>query len=67
MSEKPTYIKLNLDYDAEPNAPSPKISINNSAVILKFLLNPFLWDNVEDEEEAELHFNDALKKRNKRT
>ena len=63
MIVRPTYIKLNLDFDAEPNAPSPEISINDSTLILKFLLNPFLWDDVEDDEQAELRFNDVLKYR----
>nr|WP_299382190.1 hypothetical protein [Allomuricauda sp.] len=63
MIKKPTYVKLNFDFDAEPNAPSPDISINDSTLILKFLLNPFLWDNVEDDEQAELHFYDVLKYR----
>ncbi|WP_421813555.1 hypothetical protein [Flagellimonas sp.] len=59
----PTYIKLNLDFDAEPNAPGPEILINDSTLILKFLLNPFLWENVKDDEQAELHFIDTLKYR----
>ncbi|RKN80274.1 hypothetical protein [Ulvibacterium marinum] len=63
MIEKPIYIKLNLEYDAEPNAPSPEISINDSTLNLKFLLNPFLWDNVEDDEQAELLFYNAIKYR----
>lgn len=63
MIVKPTYIKLNLDFDAEPNAPSPEVSITGSNLNLKFLLNPFLWENVKDDEQAELHFNGVLKYR----
>lgn len=63
MRDKPRFIKLNLEYDAEPNAPSPDISIHDSTLIFKFLLNSFLWDNVEDDEQAELHFYDVLKYR----
>jgi hypothetical protein len=63
MIEKPTYIKLNLDFDVEPNAPSPKISTNGSSLNLSFLLNPFLWDNVEDDEQADLLFHDIQKYR----
>ena len=54
---KSTYKKLNLDFDAEPNAPNPIVTENSESLSLTFLLNPFIWDNVKDDEQAKLIFN----------
>lgn len=44
------YIKLNKNWNAEPNAPEPKISITEEGLELSFFLNPFAFEHIEEDE-----------------
>jgi hypothetical protein len=43
------FVQLNNGWNAEPNAPYPRITVNGSQVTVEFLLNPFLYEAEEDE------------------
>jgi len=49
---------LNPDWNAEPNAPEPTVSVIDRTVQLTFFLNPFAYD-AEEEEIARLSFVDS--------
>lgn len=55
------YRKLNIDWNAEPNAPGVKLQVNENEIKLEFLLNPFAYDNVSEKDKGELIFNDCFK------
>jgi len=57
------FIKLNNDFDAEPNAPETTIEVHGTDLSLNFFLNPFIWDNVEDGEKGKLTFLNVIKYR----
>ncbi|MBL7869463.1 MAG: hypothetical protein JNM71_15715 [Flavobacterium lindanitolerans] len=59
----PIFKKLNNDFDADPNAPDPKISLLGNHVVLSFSLNSFLWDNVSEGETGTLTFLNCLQYR----
>ena len=46
----PTFVRLNDGWNAEPNAPDPRVVAGASTVSLSFLLNP--WAYKADEEEV---------------
>jgi hypothetical protein len=48
--KRPTFICLNDDWNAEPNAPEPQISVVAGTLTLPFLLN--FWAYRADEEEV---------------
>jgi hypothetical protein len=41
--------RLNDGWNAEPNAPTPKVEVNGSQVRLEFFLNPFAYQAEEEE------------------
>jgi hypothetical protein len=51
-----TFIRLNDGWNAEPNAPEPRVTVDGSDVLLRFLLNPFLYKSFEEGDEAVLRF-----------
>ncbi len=51
-----TFTKLNNGWDAEPNAPYPRIEIVASHLTLTFLLNPWIHDGVGEFDRGELTF-----------
>lgn len=53
------WTKLNTNFDAEPNAPTPRVWLNGSSVVVRFFLNPFIWKDVEENQEACLVFHNA--------
>ena len=57
------WTKLNTTFDAEPNAPDPRVSVQGDVVRVRFFLNPFIWDDVQDDDEAELTFESVTKYR----
>ena len=59
----PIFKKLNNDFDADPNAPDPKIGLLGNHVVLSFFLNSFLWDNVSEGERGTLTFLNCLQYR----
>lgn len=44
-----TFVQLNHDWNAEPNAPYPKVSEHGSAIELTFLLNPYAYQAIDGE------------------
>jgi len=44
-----TFVQLNHGWNAEPNAPNPRVRVNCSEVTVQFLLNPFQFEADEDE------------------
>ncbi len=59
------FIKLNNKWDAEPNAPMPRIEVDNkfSTVKLTFYLNAFIHKDVEEDDMGILEFEDCYKYR----
>jgi hypothetical protein len=54
------FVRLNLDWNAEPNDPGEQIEQIGPEVRLSFSLNPWQYDAGEGER-AELHFSDCSK------
>jgi hypothetical protein len=44
-----TFLRLNTDWNAEPNAPSLEVTAEESTVTLSFYLNPFAFEATENE------------------
>lgn len=59
------FLKLNLGWGAEPNAPFPKVEVfkADSKISLTFYLNSFIYDDVNEEDQGILQFNNCLKYR----
>lgn len=59
------FIKLNSNWDAEPNAPMPKVESDNetSKIKVSFYLNAFIHKDVEEEDKGVLEFEDCYKYR----
>src|SRR5262245_26059290 len=55
--------KLNKDWNAEPNAPDPRITIENRSVVLRFVLNSQQYPQFAPDQEAELVFNECWRYR----
>lgn len=45
----PTFLRLNSDWNAEPNAPDPKAVISGTTLHVAFYLNPFAYEAADDE------------------
>ena len=54
----PTFTKLNFGWNAEPNAPDPRVTVHGDVVRLVFTLNPFAYEAKTDEA-ARLTFRDC--------
>ena len=54
------WTKLNTGFDAEPNAPIPRVTVNGCDVLVRFFLNPFIWGDVQEQDEAALLFHDVF-------
>jgi hypothetical protein len=50
------YTKLNKNWNAEPNAPEPKISSIENGIELSFLLNASVYEHIDDGEIGSLEF-----------
>ena len=59
--------KLNKDWNAEPNAPDPRITVENRSVVLRFVLNSQQYPQFAPDQEAELVFNECWRYRLGRT
>jgi hypothetical protein len=55
------YKKLNIDWNAEPNAPEVELQTDGHKLKLTFYLNPFIYHNVDEEDKGELIFRDCFK------
>ena len=53
------YIKLNKNWNAGPNAPEPQISLVENTIELSFLLNPFAFEHIDENEKGKLEFRDV--------
>ena len=51
-----SFTKLNIGWNAEPNAPSPQAQVWEHDVVLSFLLNPFQFPQFKQEDVGQLRF-----------
>jgi hypothetical protein len=51
-----TYTQITTDWNADPNDPQVKLSVDNSSVTLNFYLNCFQFDNFHEGDKAKLTF-----------
>jgi len=51
--------KLNDDWNADPNAPEPRVRIEGTAVVLSFVVNHFLYTRFAEDERVRLRFTNA--------
>ncbi|MCB1279872.1 hypothetical protein [Prosthecobacter sp.] len=60
---KTTFTKLNDGWNAEPNAPGPKVSWDGSDLILRFYLNPFQFPQFDEEDIGIIRFENCTRYR----
>jgi hypothetical protein len=48
-----------VDWNAEPNAPNPKVTVEGTTVLLEFTANSFRYPRFSEEERLELRFTGA--------
>ncbi len=53
---KVVFEQINIGWNAEPNAPDPKVKIVDSDLLLTFYLNPFLYPEFDEDELGILRF-----------
>jgi hypothetical protein len=53
------YTKLNKNWNAESNAPKPVISKTDEGIELTFLLNPLLFEHIDEDDQGTLEFFDV--------
>lgn len=51
-----TFIHLNPDWNAEPNAPDPRVYVAGDKLILEFGVNPWAYKGFQEEQRATLTF-----------
>jgi hypothetical protein len=51
-----TFQQLNAGWNAEPNAPAPKVLVEGGDVVLSFFLNPFQFPQFQDGDQGRLRF-----------
>lgn len=56
---KTTFLKLNAGWNAEPNAPEPKVRVMGTDVLLSFYVNAFRYPEFTEEELGLLRFVDC--------
>lgn len=61
--KKITFERLNVDWNAEPNAPNVKIDVHKHDVVLEFYLNPFEYDNFSEGDKAKIAFRNCFQYR----
>ena len=57
------FVQLNADWNADPNAPGPRVAIEGDAVILEFLANPFQFPGFNQGQLLRLRFRGATRYR----
>ena len=55
------FTKLNFGWNAEPNAPEPKVTVQGSDVWLDFLVNPFQFREFSEDETLRLCFRNVVR------
>lgn len=58
-----SFRKLNEGWNAEPNAPWPRVAVSGRDVLLRFLLNPFQFTTFSGEDEGVLRFTNCARYR----
>jgi hypothetical protein len=53
---QPVFLKLNNDWNAEPNAPDPHIEMDGEDILLHFEMNPFKFSEFEEGDVGTLRF-----------
>ena len=53
---KPRFLQLNLGWNAEPNAPDPKVEVLGKDVLLRFYVSAFRFEEFEEDEIGFLRF-----------
>lgn len=54
------YKKLNIDWNADPNDPDPKVTVKSQSIELKFYLNYFIYNQFKEGEKGKLIFKRPL-------
>ena len=57
------YTKLNVGWNAEPNAPEPSIEVDGSTVRVTFLANAFQFPEYDEEDRLQIEFRSCSKYR----
>jgi len=52
-------VKLNQNWNADPNSPEPKIKVLTNKVCLDFFLNYFIYDHINEGQMGQLVFNNC--------
>lgn len=52
----PTFVQLNIGWNAQPNAPNPEARLEGADVVLRFDMNPYQFQDFHDEEKGFLRF-----------
>lgn len=63
MSERLSFRRLNEGWNAEPNAPYPRVAVSGDDVLLRFLLNPHIFESFAEEDEGILRFENCVRYR----
>ena len=48
--------KLNLQWNAQPNAPLPKVSVQGNIVLLEFILNHYIYKQFKEGQKGRIEF-----------
>ena len=57
------FIKLNDGWNAEPNAPHPRVIVSGTDVLIKFLLNPFQFPQFGPDDQGTIRFSNCSRYR----
>lgn len=63
MSIRLSFRKLNEGWNAEPNAPNPRVAVSGRDLVVRFLLNPFRFESFVEDDEGVLRFEDCVRYR----
>jgi hypothetical protein len=60
---QPSFVPLNVDWNAEPNAPDPHIDVLGKDILLRFFVNPFQFEDFAEADIGFLRFVNCLRYR----
>lgn len=63
MPTRLSFRKLNEGWNAEPNAPNPRVAISGRDLLLRFLLNPYRFKSFAEDDEGVLRFENCVRYR----
>lgn len=63
MDKHISFEQLNLDWNAEPNAPELNVQVKNSDVVIEFYLNAFIFDDFSEDDKARITFHNCFQYR----